>query len=231
MRKLLVKIASALGIYKFIVKKANKYIERKEAKAIKERGIDVLAKVDTMMRERNIKVFFCFGLLLGAYREKGFIPYDFDIDLGMLASERPDNLIDIFKENGFTFLKQSYIKSNGRITIDQFKYDGVPIDIYYYYDFDDQRIACSPPRKHEYKDWRTANETDGFPTFIFPVQRTEFEEVDFLGHKFYMAAKAESWLRDIYGEDFMTPVREWTEKTRKTCIIASPERQYRRVDL
>ncbi len=231
MRNLLAKIASALGLYRFLVAIANKYIAKKESKAIKKQGFDVLVMVDQMMRERNVKVFFTFGLLLGAYREKGFIKHDYDIDFGMLASERPDNIVDIFKSHGFKFIRESYIKTNGRITVDQFKYYGVPIDIYYYYDFDNEHIACFPPRKHEFKEWRAANESDGFPAVNIPCEKTDFEDIDFLGHKFYMPVKTESWLRDVYGEDFMTPIKNWTEKTRKTCIQPSSDRQFRRVDL
>lgn len=231
MRRFLVKIVSALGLYDFVVRKANKYIERKEAKAVKERGLEVLIKVDNIMRERNIKVFLDFGLLLGAFREKNFIPYDYDIDLGMMANERPDNIVEIMRQNGFTFIRQSYVKETGLVTVDQFKYGGVPVDIYYYFDYDGERVTCYPIRRHEYKDWRTANETDGFPTYAAPCKKTEFVESDFLGHMFYIPAEAESWLRDIYGEDFMTPVKNWTEKTRKTCIIKCKQRQYRRMDV
>lgn len=233
MRKFLVNIATKLGLYGLFLKIAIKITGEKEAKAISKYGVDVLVKVDSLMRARNVKAFFDFGLLLGAYREKNFIQHDHDIDLGMLASERPDDMVQYMKQNGFDFIKQMYIKDNGYITIDQFKYQGVHVDFYYYYDFDDDRIVCYAPRRHEYKDWRTANETDGFPTFLFPCKKSTFSEKDFLGHKFYMPDETVSWLTDFYGPDFMTPIKDWSEKDDyKTCVIPKPEcRQYRRLDL
>lgn len=237
MRKFLIKIATKLGLYGIIVKLANKIISAKEAKAVRKRGVDVLVKVDELMRARNVIAFFDFGLLLGAYREKNFIPYDHDIDLGMFASERPDDMIEYMKNNGFTFIKQMYIKDNGYITIDQFKYNGVPVDFYYYYDYkdDDSKYVCYVPRRHEYKDWRTANETDGFPTFLFTSKKCGFSRKDFLGHKFYMPDETVSWLQDFFGEDFMTPIKDWSPKSevvRKTGIIPYTHcRQYRRYNL
>ncbi|MBQ1732960.1 MAG: LicD family protein [Bacteroidales bacterium] len=235
MRRFLVKVATKLGLYGFIVKVANKIIDAREARAISKRGVDVLVKVDKLMRARNAKAFFNYGLLLGAYREKNFIPYDHDIDFGMLASERPDDMVEYLKQNGFEFIRQMYIKDNGYITIDQFKCDGVHVDFYYLYDYNEDRLVCYAPRRHEYKDWRTANETDGFPTFLFTSKKCGFSEKEFLGHKFYMPDETESWLQDFYGEDFMTPIKDWSPKSetvRKTGIIPYTHcRQYRRVDL
>ncbi|MBQ1654974.1 MAG: hypothetical protein II060_14430, partial [Bacteroidales bacterium] len=64
MRRFLVKVATKLGLYGFIVKVANKIIDAREARAISKRGVDVLVKVDKLMRARNAKAFFNYGLLL-----------------------------------------------------------------------------------------------------------------------------------------------------------------------
>lgn len=231
MRDFFVKIAVKLGFYEPIVNILNRHIEKKEAKAVKARGLEVLQLVDDILSKRGVKPFFCFGLLLGAYRDKGFIPYDYDLDIGMLASERPDNILEIMKENGFELWKQSYLEDDKRITVEQFKYQDVPVDFYYFFDIDENTIATIVPFRHEYKDWKEANRTDGFPSVMVPLKRTTFSRYDFLGKKFYLPDCAHEWLTDIYGENYMTPVKNWSFEGVKTCRQSYPVRQYRNLEL
>ena len=54
---------------------------------IKKHQLEVLDFVTEFCDEHNIKYFIHAGTLIGAIRHKGFIPWDDDIDIGMLRPE------------------------------------------------------------------------------------------------------------------------------------------------
>ncbi len=74
-------------------------------------------KICNLLDELNIKYFLNTGILLGAIRHKGFIPWDWDVELSVYADEvieKIDILINKINQLGFTIKKfnkeQSCIK-------------------------------------------------------------------------------------------------------------------------
>lgn len=81
----------------------------KERKKIWAYQLDMLKKFHDVCVENNLKYFLCGGSLIGAVRHNGYIPWDDDIDVGMLRDdyEKFIKLFDKYFDKGTYFLSSS----------------------------------------------------------------------------------------------------------------------------
>jgi phosphorylcholine metabolism protein LicD len=227
MRDFLVKIALKLGLYKQIVEYINRVKFEIQARRMRKNGLDMLDAANRVFATMNVRAFLTYGALLGAYRDKGFISYDPDIDLGVLASEIPDDLHEKMAQAGFKLYRQNVLAGSEQVFEETYIYKKLHLDIFYYFQEGDDYYSVLA-RKHETKEWKEANATDGFPCDRSYVPVSDFELQDFLGLKVYMPVKTDEWLRAIYSDSYMTPIKNWSAKDYKTRIVHTTDRSYRR---
>lgn len=128
-----------------------KMITKEQMKKIQ---IDILDDVAKFCEENNIKYWIDAGTLLGAIRHKGYIPWDDDIDLGMLREEY-DKFIKLYNLKNSKYklkcieLDKTYEYPYGKVidtdtilyepdekgikiavNIDVFVYDNAPDDVH-----------------------------------------------------------------------------------------------------
>lgn len=226
-RELLVKVSLRLGLYKSMMRIDNKIQMRKQNKSFAKYGLQTLDLAVKAAKQSDAQLFLAFGTLLGAYRNKGFIPYDCDLDTGMLASQSSDLFVEKMIQSGFVHKRRYFVKESNRVCEDKFQYKGVSIDVHYFYTDDSGALSCELCLPHESKDWRSANATDGFPSIVRSCPFSTFSEQQFLGVQCYMPDSVVDWLKALYGENFMVPNPNWSMSDHQKRAKVMGERLYR----
>ena len=121
--------------------------------------LDIAKEIKRLCDENNIKYFLNAGTLLGAIRHDGFIPWDDDLDIGMLREDY-EKFLRVAKEklNEKYFLQTwdtdekfalpfAKIRLNGTKYIEQNSksvdiHSGIYIDIFPYDNVSDDKIDC-----------------------------------------------------------------------------------------
>ena len=133
----------------------NKYNpEGSERRIAQKKLLEMLIWFDNVCKENNIQYYLSDGALLGAYRHKGFIPWDDDIDVSILRKEykKLKKILESDKYKSAQYVLQTHKSDKGffgfypvlRDTKSEYildsiihkerKYRGLQIDIFTYND-------------------------------------------------------------------------------------------------
>lgn len=228
MRDFIVKILLTFGLYRPIIKIINQIKFKQQVRKMRKNGLEMLSMADKAFNSMGVKAFLSFGTLLGAYRDKSFIAYDPDVDLGVLDANLPENMIEVMAKYGFHLHKQNFIQTTGKVIEDTYIYKGIHLDVFHYFE-ENNDFYTLVAQLHETKDWKEANASDGFPCEKVSVVKTDFHRQPFMGIEVYMPIKTHEWLVDMYSETYMTPIKNWSEEGHKTRRTKSTERSYRKL--
>ncbi len=228
MRDFIVKILLCLGLYRPMIAFINQIKFKQQVRKMRKNGLEMLQMADQAFTSMGVQAFLTFGTLLGAYRDKGFIAYDPDVDLGVIDRNLPKNMYEVMAKHGFQLCKQNIISETNQVIEDTYIYKGIHLDVFHYFEEEDDYYTLVA-QLHETKDWKEANATDGFPCEKVSVVKTEFQRQNFMNIEVYMPIKTHEWLVDMYSESYMTPIKNWSEDDHKTRRSKSTERSYRKL--
>ena len=185
----------------------------KRASKFKQYGLEALDCFHKCLLEHNIPYTLAFGTLLGAIREKGFIPHDIDIDVSMFIEDYNEHFPVCLKGAGFE-LTHEFLVNNGRLGREQtYEYKGVSIDVFFFYPpLVDIPYCC---------DFLTAGDSATYRESMLqyghvlsrrlelPISR-ERRLTQFENRQFYVPTNADELLKFRYGPNYLVPDPNWT---------------------
>lgn len=228
MRDILVHLLVKLGLYKPVVNIINRLSFVMQARRMRRDGLNMLEAADKAMSSLGLQAFLTYGALLGAYRNHGFISYDPDIDLGIIELQNSDLLHNTMEKAGFHLQRQIIMAETNKVVEETYIYRKLHLDLFYYIQ-EGNDLYSVIQHKHESKEWKEANATDGFPCERSYVPMSNFERKEFLGLQIYMPVKTDEWLRAMYSDSYMTPIKNWNDKDYPTRRVYTNERSYRKL--
>ena len=147
----------------------------------------ILTDLSEVLDNYNKKYFIIWGTLLGAVRHKGFIPWDTDIDIGILRNdfEEISKILTDNLENKY-YIDFSKVKKENVIRVCLSKTNNLHIDI---------EIWDEDINTLSYKDEK--NEYVYKKDYFFPMKNYKFENLYLPGPN-----KEELILEEYYGKNF-----------------------------
>ena len=154
-----------------------------------------LLEIKQVFDSLNIKFWLWAGVLLGAVRDKSFIPWDDDIDLAVLAKNWNHRLRQRLEIKGFDCkagLSEQIHGARWGVCVRKYRVR-TDLCLQHYYPPDDVYIYLAPGSY----DCRS----------IVPAKLLRKERfVKFLGERFRVPDSVEEHLKTVYGESWRTPM-------------------------
>ena len=149
---------------------------------------NLLLESKEIMDRLGVKFFLRQGTCLGAVRDNSFIPWDDDLDLGIVVGHNGfteqsiDRVLEAFRESGYYVQAQR----SDSLVISSLLKNSIRIDLLFLWVIDEQIY-------HWPGIW--------FPVYLFE----ELKEINFLGKEILVPTPPEEYLRIKYGPDWQTP--------------------------
>lgn len=191
---------------KLIGQRKVEYILRKQTKQLNEHGMRYLHAVEKTMEQTHALYYAYAGTLLGIVRDQRLIKWDLDIDYGVVINEAFTwtDLEAIMKANGYK--KAREFEFDGRVTEQTYQIEGMTVDFFGQYVFDDKMIVYSYDRLPEvhYPDSSALSVYEETHPVVQSVKKIKVD-----GGFISVPENAEELLASIYTEEWRIPNPNW----------------------
>lgn len=167
-------------------------------------------EMDDIFNKVGLRYFLFLGTLLGAIREKRFIPLDIDFDIGVFQeefAEKSKKLFGLFEKRNFKpkwKTPNARCKKNNIVTGLRIYKGGVMKG------FKNKEMHCDICCFIKHKDCRYYPRDGSNLLLAYPAKTIgELKEIDFYGRKIKVPFYAEEFLELTYGKDWRIPHKEF----------------------
>ena len=172
--------------------------KKRKNKQKEERFKKCLESMKKILDDENQEFFLCCGTLLGCVRNKKFIEYDKDIDIGIFSNKFNSNLKNIILRSGKFKLKHELGNINNSYELSFIhKKTKVSIDIFLHYPLERNFYYCASffglCNKKPY----------GFCRWKYPINK--LEKCRFYNKIYLIPSNKEEYLYYAYGKNWRIP--------------------------
>jgi len=175
--------------------------------------LETLDFIVKQFEENDISYFLTFGTLLGAVREHKFIPWDEDIDIGIMLDDLPKalKLSQVFQKEGFGWNVgadgEGYV---GKINVFVSLLNDLHVDVSVYRNIHE---GCG-------KIFTRGVFWPGCYTRFENTLPANLKRIEFEGKQYSCPNNPEELLKNFYGDDWETPkVKGWIKERLEKCAV------------
>ena len=206
---------SKIPLFKTILKPLyypfKNYRKEQQAKYFRKHALNVISQFHDCLTDAGVDYTLAYGTLLGAVREHGFINYDIDIDVIVWEEQRTDALYEALRLAGFTKLHMMLLRDGKLGREEAFVKDGVSIDVFYAFDDKEGPYWVEFKMPEGSASFNSAMKDFGYMVPVkvrLPLSKARML-VPFESVHLYIPANADELLKQYYGDNYMTPIKNW----------------------
>lgn len=167
----------------------------------KQIALSNIIEITDSLKENGVTHWLTDGTLLGYYRDGDFISHDTDTDIGAMCSTFNKSAFDSILAKGFRLMHVFGDPDNSLELA--FGKNGVKTDLFFFYEKDNKL-------QHSAFNLFTS---DGYHRIDYSYDKFETIEINFLGNKFNAPDDVLKFILTKYGEDWKTPIKNWSYAT------------------